>query len=80
MKLSCVIGIAAAAAMLSGCGGGSQSQLAPPGPIQENASQSPLSLVSDAFAATYMTGAVRTGVAALHPDRGPSWMDLRPNS
>jgi hypothetical protein len=34
MKIFCVIGIAAVAAMLSGCGGGSQSQLAPSVPLR----------------------------------------------
>lgn len=48
MKLSCVIGIAAAAVMLSGCGNGAQSQLAPLGSFQQRSAQSPLGQLPEA--------------------------------
>ena len=47
------------AAMLAGCGGGAQSQLAPLGPFQQTSAQS---------------GAATTGAMALHPDHDQSWM------
>ena len=45
MKLFCLIGIAAAAAMLSDCGG-SQSQLAQPAPFQQSGAQPRLGQLS----------------------------------
>ncbi len=59
MRIFGVIGIAAVAVMLSGCGAGSPSQLAPSSPFQQSGA---------------MSGAAETGVVALHPDHGPSWM------
>jgi hypothetical protein len=73
MKLSCVIGIAAAAAMLSGCGG-TQSQLAPSGPFQQTSAQSRLGQLPEGLVNTAMSGAARGGLVALHPDHGRSWM------
>ncbi len=74
MRIFCVIGIAAAAVMLTGCGGGSQSQLAPSSPFQQSGAPSRVGQLPEGLVNTAMSGAAQTGVVALHPDHGPSWM------
>jgi len=72
MKLFRVIGIPAAVAILAGCAGGAQSQLAPSGPLQSSVQSrlgAPFELVN-----TDTSDAAETGVVAPHPDRGHSWM------
>jgi hypothetical protein len=56
------LGFCGAVAILGGCGSGAQSRLAPSAPFQQG-------LVN-----MDKSGAAQTGVVALHPDRGPSWM------
>lgn len=73
MKLFCLIGIAAAAAMLSDCGG-SQSQLAPPAPFQQSGAQPRLGQLSARLAYVDKSGAAQTGAVAMHPDHNRSWM------
>jgi hypothetical protein len=71
-KLFRVIGIPAAVAILAGCAGGAQSQLAPSGLLQRSAQSrlgAPFELVD-----TDTSDAAETGVVAPHPDRGHSWM------
>ncbi|MGC1381622.1 MAG: hypothetical protein WA814_11445 [Candidatus Baltobacteraceae bacterium] len=53
-----------AVAMLAGCGGGTQSQLAPAGPSQ----------LPDGFVNLRTSGAARSDVVAVHPNRAQSWM------
>jgi hypothetical protein len=68
------LGLCASFAMLAGCGGGSQSQLAPSGPLQQSSAQSRLGQLSEGVVDTRMSGGAQTGVVALHPDLGRSWM------
>jgi hypothetical protein len=74
VKLFRIISIAVATTMLSGCGG-AQSQLAPSAPFQQGSAQARLGQLGGGPANTYINGAAQAGIVALHPDRGPSWMD-----
>ena len=68
-----VLGICAAVVLLAGCGSGSQSQLAPEGPLQSGA-QLRLGGPSEGMVNMNMSGAAHTGVIVVRPDHGPSWM------
>jgi hypothetical protein len=74
MRLFRLIGIVAAAAMLGGCGGASQSQLAPLGSFQQSSAQSALGQLPKGLVNTAMSGAAQTGVVEMHTDHGSSWM------
>jgi hypothetical protein len=69
-----VLGICAAVVVLAGCGGGSQSQLAPSAPFQQSSAQSRLGQLPEGLVNTVMSGAAMGGLVAMHPDHGPSWM------
>jgi len=72
---SYALGFCAAFAILAGCGGGSQSQLAPSGPFQQQSGAQPrLGQLPEGLVNTAMSGAAQTGVVAMHPDHGRSWM------
>jgi hypothetical protein len=66
------LGFCAAFAILAGCGNGAQSQLAPPGTVQQSSAQSRLGAPFEGPVNT--SDAAQTGVVAPHPDRGRSWM------
>jgi hypothetical protein len=68
------LGFCAAFAILSGCGSGAQSQLAPSGSFQQSSAQSPLGQLLEGLVNMAMSGAAQTGVVVLHPDHGRSWM------
>ena len=68
------LGFCAAFAILAGCGSGAQSQLAPSGSFQQSSAQSPLGQLPEGLVNMAMSGAAQTGVVALHPDHGRSWM------
>ena len=74
MKPFRVIGVAAAAAMLGGCGGRADSQLAPSGPPPESSAQMPLGQLSAGLANADKSGVAQTGMLEMHPDHGRSWM------
>jgi hypothetical protein len=69
-----VFGITTAVAILGGCGGGSQSQLAPSAPLQQSGAQLRLGQLPEGLANTAMSGAAQTRMVALHTDHSPSWM------
>ncbi len=69
------LGFCAAFAMLAGCGGGSQSQLAPSGPFRQNSVQSRLGQLGVGVVNT-AGGLPSAGIVRLHyrPNAGRSWM------
>jgi hypothetical protein len=67
------LGFYAGIAVLAACGGGDQAPLAPSGPFRSN-SQSRLGLLPEGLVNTAVSGASQTGVVAMHPDHGRSWM------
>ena len=69
------LGFCAAFALLAGCGGGSQSQLAPSGPFQQSSAQSRLGQLGGGVVNT-AGGLPSAGIVPLHyrPNPGRSWM------
>jgi hypothetical protein len=68
-----VLGICAAVVLLAGCGSGSQSQLAPEGPLQSGA-QSRLGGPFEGMVNLNVSGAAQTDVIVVRPENGSSWM------
>ncbi len=64
------LGICVAVAMLAGCGGGGQSQLAPSGSSQQSTAQSPLGQMPEGPVTAATSGAAQTSVVTATAQTG----------
>ena len=64
------LGICVAVAMLAGCGGGAQSQLAPSGSFQQRTAQSPLGQLPEGLVTAATSGAAQTSVVTATAQTG----------
>ena len=64
------LGICVAVAMLTGCGGGAQSQLAPSGSFQQSTAQSPLGQLPEGLVTAATSGAAQTSVVTATAQTG----------